>query len=88
MDIEVSVAVPGRARVGEGPYWDSDQGRLHWVDIARGRIHSSTVEATDQQLIQLPTLVGAAVPKLSGGRRRPKDSPRWATTAPGRPEST
>lgn len=67
MDIEISVAVPGQARVGEGPFWDSDEGRLHWVDIPRGRIRSSTLGATDQQLIEVPTLVGAAVPKLSGG---------------------
>lgn len=65
--VEVKVAVPGDARVGEGPYWDSDGGRLHWVDILRGRIHSSTLDASDQQVIEVPTLVGAAVPKASGG---------------------
>lgn len=67
MDVEVSVAVPGDARVGEGPYWDAEAGRLHWVDILRGRIHSSGLDAADHQVIEVPTLVGAAVPKVSGG---------------------
>jgi sugar lactone lactonase YvrE len=61
MDIDISVAFPGTARVAEGPFWDQDAGRLSWVDILSGAIHTGT------STITLPTLVGAAVPKTSGG---------------------
>jgi sugar lactone lactonase YvrE len=65
--IDITVAVAGTARVGEGPFWDAAAGRLHWVDILSGAISSYTPSTGERTRITLPTLVGAAVPKASGG---------------------
>ncbi|GAA3689068.1 SMP-30/gluconolactonase/LRE family protein [Nonomuraea antimicrobica] len=61
------VAVPGRARVGEGPVWVAGTRRLHWVDIPAGHIHTSDPAVGRTTSIELPTLVGAAVPRRGGG---------------------
>ncbi|MEV0408850.1 SMP-30/gluconolactonase/LRE family protein [Actinoallomurus sp. NPDC050550] len=68
MDIDISVAFPCSARVGEGPFWDRRTGLLHWVDILAGRIHTGDTRTGSRlEPVTLPTLVGAAVPKTSGG---------------------
>ncbi|GII31928.1 SMP-30/gluconolactonase/LRE family protein [Planotetraspora mira] len=61
------VAIPGRARVGEGPVWDAEIRRLHWVDIPAGHIHTSDPATGQTSSIELPTHVGAAVPRRGGG---------------------
>ncbi|MEU7866414.1 SMP-30/gluconolactonase/LRE family protein [Dactylosporangium sp. NPDC049140] len=61
------VAVAGRARVGEGPVWDALSGRLHWVDIPAGHIHTSDPTTRQTSTLTLPTQVGAAVPRRRGG---------------------
>ena len=65
--IEISVAVPAGARVGEGPFWDAETHQLTWVDILAGAIHSSDPSTSATRTVTLPTLVGAAVPKASSG---------------------
>jgi sugar lactone lactonase YvrE len=67
MTIEITVAFAGTARVGEGPFWDEESGLLHWVDILAGQIHTGDPRDGTRRTISLPTLVGAAVPKTSGG---------------------
>ena len=68
MTIEITVAIPDTAGVGEGPFWNRETRRLCWVDILTGTIHDDHPEALDHRLrFQLPTTVGAAVPKSSGG---------------------
>lgn len=67
MPIDISVAVPAGARVGEGPFWDAQSHQLTWVDILAGAIHSSDPHTGDTRTITLPTLVGAAVPRATGG---------------------
>ncbi len=67
MTIDITVAVADTARVGEGPFWDAAAGRLHWVDILSGAISSYTPSTGKRTRTMLPTLVGAAVPKASGG---------------------
>ncbi|GAA2800380.1 SMP-30/gluconolactonase/LRE family protein [Kitasatospora paracochleata] len=67
MAIEITVAVPSEARVGEGPFWDGDSGRLSWVDILGGTVHTADPATRHVRTFTLPTLVGAAVPKTSGG---------------------
>jgi sugar lactone lactonase YvrE len=64
---EVRIAVPARSRVGEGPVWDDRAGRLHWVDILAGQVHTSEPDTASTETITVPTLVGAAVPRLGGG---------------------
>ncbi|MFE7353129.1 SMP-30/gluconolactonase/LRE family protein [Streptomyces sp. NPDC057543] len=61
------IAIPGRARVGEGPVWDAGLRRLHWVDIPAGHIHSSDPATGRTTTLRLPTQVGAAVPRRAGG---------------------
>lgn len=39
MSVEVELVVDARARVGEGPVWDADEGCLYWVDIEAGLLH-------------------------------------------------
>ncbi|TDV38562.1 SMP-30/gluconolactonase/LRE family protein [Actinophytocola oryzae] len=63
----VEVAVPARARVGEGPHWDERENCLYWVDILAGHIHTTTLSDGVTRTVRLPTLVGAAVPRLRGG---------------------
>ncbi|MFI1092560.1 SMP-30/gluconolactonase/LRE family protein [Streptomyces sp. NPDC020917] len=67
MSIEITVAIPDTARVGEGPCWDPETGRLSWVDILSGTIHDDDPQTAVRSRIQLPPLVGAAVRKTSGG---------------------
>lgn len=64
---EITVAFPDTARVGEGPFWSVDTGRLTWVDILDGTITTGDPGTGDRHTITLPTMVGAAVPKRSGG---------------------
>ncbi|MGW2180696.1 SMP-30/gluconolactonase/LRE family protein [Streptomyces sp. NPDC001732] len=61
------IVIPGRAAVGEGPVWDAAAGRLHWVDIPAGHIHSSDPVTGRTARLELPTSVGAAVPRHGGG---------------------
>lgn len=67
MSIQIEVAIPGVARVGEGPHWDPDTATLLWVDIPAGAVHRAVRGTGPVRTITLPTMVGAAVPKASGG---------------------
>ncbi|MFB6782379.1 SMP-30/gluconolactonase/LRE family protein [Streptomyces sp. NPDC056352] len=67
LSIDITVAIPGEARVGEGPFWDSETGQLTWVDILAGRVHTADPAVPRPHTLTLPTFVGAAVPKASGG---------------------
>ncbi|MFJ6569710.1 SMP-30/gluconolactonase/LRE family protein [Streptomyces sp. NPDC091292] len=61
------VAFPGRARVAEGPVWDADARRLHWVDIPAGHLHTGDPVTGRTTSLALPTQVGAALPRRGGG---------------------
>lgn len=67
MTIDITVAFPDTARVGEGPFWDRETGQLRWVDILAGTINTGDPVSSRRHTITLPTLVGAALPKASGG---------------------
>ena len=61
------VAVRAEATLGEGPTWDAVGGRLLWIDILGGRVHTydpasgrRTVRTTEQH-------VGAVKPRVGGG---------------------
>jgi sugar lactone lactonase YvrE len=67
LGIDVCVAVPGRARVGEGPFWDAPSGTLSWVDIPAGTIHTVAPDGVGEpEVLAVPTLVGAAVRRATG----------------------
>jgi sugar lactone lactonase YvrE len=67
VSIDISVEVADTARVGEGPFWDDVTRHLHWVDILNGAISSFAPSTGERTRLTVPTLVGAAVPKASGG---------------------
>ncbi|HEY3481280.1 MAG TPA: SMP-30/gluconolactonase/LRE family protein [Streptomyces sp.] len=66
--IDITVAVPGADQVGEGPFWDPATSELTWVDILGGAVRTADPTRPETPTTTtLPTLVGAAVPKRSGG---------------------
>lgn len=63
--VDVDVLARARSRVGEGPVWY--RGRLHWVDILAGEIHSTGFADGGTAGVCVPTWVGAAIPLSDGG---------------------
>lgn len=55
------------AELTEGPVWDGPRGRLLWVDITAGRVHSIDIETARRELWQLDHEVGAVAPCAGGG---------------------
>jgi sugar lactone lactonase YvrE len=47
--------------------WDASTNSLLWVDIVSGTINTATLGDGEPRVISLPTMVGAAVPRTSGG---------------------
>lgn len=45
--------------LAEGPVWDGARGRLVWVDIERGLMHSATVSGADLDTIRFPERIGS-----------------------------
>ena len=64
---QVTVAVPGAARVGEGPVWDTGRSALHWVDILAGQVRCAELAGGTTTTITAPTLIGAAVLRRDHG---------------------
>jgi len=54
-----------RHRLGEGPHWDAEQGRLSWVDIAAGALWVQQDGTTRSWALGEP--LGVAVPHADGG---------------------
>jgi sugar lactone lactonase YvrE len=67
MNGDIRTVVAMRTRVGEGPVWDAEARRLHWVDILAGDLHTTEPDTGRTTTISLPTLLGAAVPRAAGG---------------------
>jgi sugar lactone lactonase YvrE len=61
---EPQVVIHARAEVGEGPVFDERTGRLVWVDITRGGLFETDLASGDQPAVTLPTMLGAAVPRM------------------------
>lgn len=58
--------LPINAVLGEGPVWDSERGRLWWVDIERGQLHSLSPTTGEADTYDLPHKIGFAIPTTSG----------------------
>lgn len=56
-----------RAQLGEGPVWHARQQRLYWVDITAGMVHAHDPAGEPDVAYRVGQLVGAAVPRRSGG---------------------
>jgi sugar lactone lactonase YvrE len=61
------------ATLGEGPYWVPGEGRLLWVDIYEGQLHSTDVAsgATDSVKLDTGGRSGPADRESTGGRSGP-----------------
>jgi len=55
------------AHLAEGPVWDARQGRLLWVDILRGLIHSTDPSTGETDTLKLDKPVGAVALRSAGG---------------------
>jgi sugar lactone lactonase YvrE len=64
---QVELVLDAKATLGEGPCWDHRSGKLYWVDIAGKRLHVFDPQSGQDRMIQLDQMVGAAVPRQSGG---------------------
>lgn len=64
---DVEVAIPGTDFLGEGPFWDAEVQRLHWVDILAPSVISADPASPDRRVRPMPELVGVAIPRASGG---------------------
>ena len=64
---EAELFVDARARLGEGPVWDARSGRLIWVDIEGAALHSTHPETGETTTLPMPSPIGIAVPRQSGG---------------------
>jgi sugar lactone lactonase YvrE len=62
----VTVAVPARASLGEGPVWDAEHGELIWVDVDRGLVHRRAPGEAEEK-IEAGQPVGCALPRAGGG---------------------
>ncbi|OZU88504.1 SMP-30/gluconolaconase/LRE domain protein [Virgibacillus indicus] len=51
--------------LGEGPWWDSDKQKLHWIDIEDKRIYSYKPQSKEYDYITVNQLIGSAAPTNS-----------------------
>ncbi|SFB29337.1 Sugar lactone lactonase YvrE [Cohnella sp. OV330] len=56
-----------RNTLGEGPWWDSNNGWLHWTDITDKKIHRLEPNAGEHRSVSMMQEVGAFVPARTGG---------------------
>jgi sugar lactone lactonase YvrE len=55
-----------QAELGEGPFWDSAQNSLGWLDILKGRLHRYHPDTGRDEFIELGQPVGCAAPCRTG----------------------
>ncbi|CAH3173214.1 unnamed protein product [Porites lobata] len=56
-----------RAKLGEGPHWDTTTQKLLWVDSFDHSVHILDVEKGEDRSYQLDGIVGSVVPRKRGG---------------------
>jgi len=61
------VVLEARARLGEGPCWDAQAGRLYWVDIYNHRVHEVDPATGSDRFFDVGEVVACLAP-ASGGR--------------------
>lgn len=57
--------LPVRARLGEGPCWNSEDQLLYWVDIYNHRVHQFNPATGDHQFFEVGEVVGCLAPASS-----------------------
>jgi sugar lactone lactonase YvrE len=56
-----------RAEIGEGPIWDDQTGRLHWVDIRAGLVHRFSPADGSDRVLDIGQPVGSLGLGAAGG---------------------
>ncbi|MEM9035827.1 MAG: SMP-30/gluconolactonase/LRE family protein [Actinomycetota bacterium] len=64
--IAAEVLIESGAELGEGPLWLVEDGRLAWVDILVGEVHSATLDGADHRVTTLDVPVGAIAAAETG----------------------
>jgi sugar lactone lactonase YvrE len=78
--------VDAKAHLGEGPVWDERSGRLIWVDIRGRTLYSTDPADGSTRAMLLPSAVGVAVPRMSGGYVAALEDGFWAVSEAGEVE--
>ena len=64
---QIELVMDARAELGEGPYWDQAEGKLHWVDIDRKELRVYAPLSGSEDIYSFEQKLGAAVPAIGGG---------------------
>ncbi len=64
---KVELVIDAKASLGEGPCWDHQNQLLYWVNINDKRVCIFNPVTNENREIELNQLVGAIVPRTSGG---------------------
>jgi sugar lactone lactonase YvrE len=65
--LEVEVAYPARAELGEGPTWDDRAQSLFWVDIVAGQVHRFRPDLGTDAVAEMGTMIGSLGLREGGG---------------------
>ena len=65
--LRAEVALRAGATLGEGPVWDRMAGRLLWVDIVEGLVHSFDPSTGSDTSVAVGGSVGVVAPRTVGG---------------------
>jgi L-arabinonolactonase len=66
--METRVITESRMTMGEGPLWDVDQERLHWIDVFQATVHQCTLDGKHLRSSKFPgsTISSLALRKAGG----------------------
>jgi len=67
MNVTVDCVLDARATLGEGAVWDSESGKLWWVDIGAPALHRYTPDTNYTEQWLMPSAIGCVAPRRSGG---------------------
>jgi len=65
--VTVDVALDARAKLGEGPLWDTRAAVLRWVDILPGQVHRFDPATGEDTVFDVGEPVGAVAVRRDGG---------------------
>jgi sugar lactone lactonase YvrE len=64
---DVEVVLDAHAELGEGPLWDPEAGRLLWVDILAGAVHTLDPATGEDEVFDVGGPVGVVRRRAAGG---------------------
>ncbi|MEF3352354.1 SMP-30/gluconolactonase/LRE family protein [Paenibacillus sp. GYB006] len=59
---ELELVLDAKAKLGEGPSWDAEAGRLFWVDIEGFKLHAYDPQTGEDTVYDIGQHIGAVVP--------------------------